>query len=160
MNYTDLDLSLFSLKEGKPLALPWIEQEEHITEAMMEADHSPVQLFRCLKTVNRFRIFYQSPFDPSIHLVGEKALFVGFYRGIRKGNFVRWHSQDFGGLWIDIGRRKIEYRPGKTKAHVSHAKPKTLSHFINDCHRAGIELIWSPYAIKKLLGISEEGGEG
>lgn len=164
--YENLDLSLFRVNEaGEPLALPWIEQEAHMSaffdywietkEAtgflLLESEHE------CL---GRFRSLYTQPFSPSEHLTGDKALFEGWENVTKQ--FER-NGQTIELEKFKIGRKSEYSNPTGSESsrfywsHPSKSggysfKPQTVAHFIDDCARAKIPLVWSPYAVGLLTG--------
>jgi len=148
-------MSIFKLNEsGQPLALPWIEQEEMI----WKNDGGP---FGPVSAISAARDFYQSPFDPERDLVGETALFEGWKRmEILSGSYPHRFFSERG----EYGFQFEVYRNGDAGVslhsdsnHIDEYdmyfhNQKTLSDFINDFARAGIELTWTPYAIQQLTG--------
>jgi hypothetical protein len=133
-----LDLSLFRLNEnGEPLALPWIEQENLIW-----------RIWNSVKFISDslrvFRGLYLSEFDPSTDLTGEKAMFAGWRKPCKNDRYENnGHSIRFSNV------ENVYMWDGSVFLDCS-TKPRILSDFINDCHRAGIPLVWTPYAIKQL----------
>ena len=161
--YKDLDLALFRLNEnGEPLALPWIEQEPILLEWFLNNLGEPLNSVRVFSIkiqstlIDDFRSLYQSPFDPSTDLIGEKAMFAG-WKAIEKPTSKRYSMQLSKTVWFEASfflekYLKIERFPLNyfVEQVARVLKPQTLSDFINDCHRAGIPLVWTPYAIRKL----------
>jgi len=156
MKYENLDLELFRLNEaGEPLALPWIEQEHLLIrklEPIADTHRDPKIGFKLmLSRITAFRMIYILSFNPAEHLTGENALFAGWqkpnYEGLRppdcinkRGDALCFHSPQNG--WSGY--------PATDKPSFTQYWPQTLSHFINDCSRAGIHLVWTPYAVKSL----------
>ena len=171
-NYKDLDLSLFRLNDkGEPLALPFLQQWMKYGEAVTSSVKINAELGL---SFNRMAMLYQSPFTPSTHLVGDKALFGGWkfdddeselYEGfalVIEENIWK-HYRVYGVKYgLNFYATKLDSYDYHEVSHTEEGTEhddievpfsfgaKTLAHFINDCHRAGIELVWSPHAIKNL----------
>ena len=182
MKYENLDLELFRLNEaGEPLALPWIEQE-HLLIRKLEpiADtHRDTQIgFKLmLSKMTAFRMMYILSFNSAEHLTWEKALFKDWGPYMYESDHNEFTQDGWSTYYtekIKCGPNEYEdrtfmdiYRPqpygnadysiredhlGVHVDGIDTKEPQTISHFINDCNRAGIELIWTPYAVSKLTG--------
>ena len=168
--YKDINLTLFRLNEkGEPLALPWIEQEPILLEWFLNNLGEPLNSVRVFSVkiqstlIDDFRSFYQSPFDLSTDLTGEKAIFVGEIEhdccGGNEGHTCDGCDHSRGWLYAfrtdsgsveELHCDEWEYHPAEGEARHFPIKPETKGDFISDCHRAGIPLVWTPYAIRKL----------
>ena len=150
--YENYDLSMFRLNEaGEPLVNTFLYEWHRLHRGGPDA----------LAQISAFCALYHLPFDPSEHLIGERRLFEGWKKGRFPNNlFLTENGTKSVHFNIEMMGLKVGalYQRNGVPQGDYKTPPQTVAHFIDDCARAEIMLVWSPYAVGLLTGKEDTNG--